>query len=76
MSSVTDGICQSCFVRVRPQVFQEIKLASKLHYCSNCKRLLFHEPTVEALAAEQSGAGSPEAHPSPEGAEAVNGGAV
>lgn len=46
IAKAVDGVCQSCFVRVRPQVFQEIKLASELHSCSNCKRLLYFEPTL------------------------------
>ena len=51
LSKAEDGICQSCFVRVRPQGFQEVKLAIKIHYCSNCKRLLYHQPSLERMAA-------------------------
>ena len=74
LSKAVDGVCQSCYVRVRPQVFQEIKLATKLHSCSNCKRLLYHEPTVRPETAgegDQPGA-QPGAHP----VEVVDGGAV
>jgi predicted nucleic acid-binding Zn-ribbon protein len=39
-------LCQSCHVRVRPQVYQEIKQASKIHACSNCRRVLYHEPAL------------------------------
>jgi len=51
LSRAEDGVCQSCFVRVRPQGFQEVKLALKIHYCSNCKRLLYHEPSLKRMAA-------------------------
>jgi len=79
LSKAEEGICQSCFVRVRPQGFQEIKLAIKVHYCSNCKRLLYHEPTLlpppeveeDAPAGEEAGT-PPEA--GPDKVEAVNGG--
>ena len=67
LSRALDGICQSCFVRVRPQVFQEIRQAQKVHACSNCRRLLYHEPTLEPKPGPQDSANE---------IEAVNGGAV
>jgi hypothetical protein len=74
LSRAVDGVCQSCFVRVRPQGFQEIKLALKLHFCSNCRRLLFHEPSLaDAPPAEGP---SPAEAQSPDPVEAVDGGAV
>jgi predicted nucleic acid-binding Zn-ribbon protein len=75
MSKADDGVCQSCFVRVRPQGFQEVKLALKIHYCSNCKRLMFHEPSLKRMAAAQSG---DEASPGSgtDQIEAVDGGAI
>lgn len=42
ISLVEGESCQSCFVRVRPQVVQEIKRGKKLHSCGNCKRFLYH----------------------------------
>jgi predicted nucleic acid-binding Zn-ribbon protein len=60
------GTCQSCYVRVRPQVFQEIKAAVAVHSCESCKRFLYH-PSLKASAAGPS---------SSEGVEAANGGAV
>ena len=65
-----DGqVCQSCFVRIRPQVFQEIKLGTRIHACGNCRRLLYHEPSLRAVSAERS-AGAPRE------LGAVNGGTV
>ena len=52
-----DGTCQACYVRVRPQAHQEIKLASRIHYCSNCKRFLYHERTLKP-APDASGVGA------------------
>jgi predicted nucleic acid-binding Zn-ribbon protein len=73
LGKVVDGVCQSCFVRVRPQGFQEIKLAIKIHGCSSCRRLLYHEPSLLEPAGAANGnaqaAGKDEI-------EAVNGGAV
>jgi len=77
LSKAEDGICQSCFVRVRPQGFQEVKLALKIHCCSNCKRLLYHEPSLSRLAAAKAEGGSGDSgDPNPNQIEAVDGGAV
>jgi predicted nucleic acid-binding Zn-ribbon protein len=77
LSKAEDGICQSCFVRVRPQGFQEVKLALKIHFCGNCKRLLYHEPSLSRLAAAQAeGGGGDSGEPNPDQVEAVDGGAV
>jgi predicted nucleic acid-binding Zn-ribbon protein len=56
MARAADGCCQSCYVRLRPQMFQEIRNASKIHYCSNCKRLLFHEPSLVPAAEKKEDA--------------------
>jgi len=58
LSRVQEGTCQSCFVRIRPQVFQEIKLSAAVHSCGNCRRFLFFEPGVQAAIAEIAGDGS------------------
>lgn len=68
LSKAIDGVCQSCFVRVRPQVFQEIRMTTKLHSCGNCKRLLFHEPSLKPAAAAEG------AKTGDDAVEAVNGG--
>ena len=65
LTQADNGTCLSCFVRVRPQVFQEIKLASKIHSCSSCRRFLYFEPVLRTNPAS--------AEPN---VEAVNGGAV
>lgn len=68
LSRADNGTCQSCFVRVRPQKFQEIRQALAVHSCDNCRRFLYFEP---ALAAPADGPPVPRAS-----VEAVNGGAV
>ncbi len=60
LSKAENGVCQCCFVRVRPQVFQEIKQAAEVHTCSSCRRFLYHEPALRDQA----------------GVKAVDGGAV
>jgi predicted nucleic acid-binding Zn-ribbon protein len=79
LSKADNGTCMSCFVRVRPQMFQEIKLATAVHTCGNCRRFLYFapslpaEPTKKAEADINDGGVSDSA---PSGAQAVNGGAV
>jgi predicted nucleic acid-binding Zn-ribbon protein len=70
---VEDGMCQACYVRVRPQVAQEIRLASHIHACTQCRRFLYHEPTLRP-AAPTDPATSPDNNTP--GAEAMDGGAV
>lgn len=71
LANTEDGTCQACFVRVRPQGFQEVKLASKIHFCGNCKRLLYHEAT---LCAETSARIADAPAPTP--VEATDGGSA
>lgn len=67
LSKAENGTCLSCFVRVRPQVFQEIRLASKIHTCDSCRRFLYHEPSLRENPEPTSTGGE---------VEAVNGGSV
>jgi hypothetical protein len=65
-------LCQSCFVRVRPQVFQEIRAASRIHNCGQCRRFLYYEPALRpGPTAEQ-----PDGEAGQAGVETANGGAV
>jgi predicted nucleic acid-binding Zn-ribbon protein len=68
LSKAENGTCLACFVRVRPQMFQEIKLATKIHSCGSCRRFLYYEPVLRPA----SEGGTQDAS----SVEAVNGGAV
>lgn len=41
-----DGTCAACYVRIRPQMIQEIKRSDQIHSCGSCKRFLYHETIV------------------------------
>lgn len=69
-----DGTCQACWVRVRPQVFQEIRLASAIHHCSSCGRFLFVESSLEPSSDET--VARPPASQGEGGVEASDGNAV
>jgi uncharacterized protein len=64
-------LCQSCFVRVRPQVFQEIRAGSKIHNCGQCRRFLYHEAALNSGSSSQLADEGGQA-----GIETANGGAV
>jgi len=69
LAKVEAGTCEACYVRIRPQVCQEIKVVSKIHRCSSCARFLYHEPSlIEKKPAPVADAGG--------SVEAVNGGPV
>ena len=55
MAKAVDGTCQACYVRVRPQAYQEVKLASAIHYCGSCKRILYHQRVIDNMAGVTTG---------------------
>jgi hypothetical protein len=53
-----DGLCTECRVRLRPQVFSEIRRNDAIRQCDNCQRIVYHVPKP---AAAGDGAGPPSA---------------
>ena len=41
MAAAVEERCQVCMVRIRPQVFHELKLGDK-HNCASCTRILYY----------------------------------
>ena len=41
MAEIKDEICLSCFVRLRPQLCEDIKKQDDLHLCDSCHRILY-----------------------------------
>jgi predicted nucleic acid-binding Zn-ribbon protein len=69
--------CSACHVRLRPQVYQEIKQASKIHICGSCRRYLYFEAAMhKAPEAQTTEAPSQAMPPQSSEVETVNGGAV
>ena len=50
MAAAVDERCQVCMVRMRPQVFNEIRIGDVLHHCDSCKRILYFAETEGAPA--------------------------
>lgn len=42
LSRAKDELCQVCHVRLRPQMFQEIRTSDAFFQCENCSRILYH----------------------------------
>ena len=61
---VKDELCLGCRVKVRPQVFQEIRLGEGLRICETCGRYLYYDETLEN-APEPQPAPAADATPAP-----------
>jgi predicted nucleic acid-binding Zn-ribbon protein len=46
VAEVRDGRCLACQVRVRPQVFNELRRHEIIFQCESCQRILFHAGPV------------------------------
>lgn len=64
--------CSACHVRLRPQVYQEIRQASKIHMCGSCRRYLYSEAAFTSTPVSTT---APSPGPGSE-IKAMNGGAV
>src|SRR5258705_9032433 len=43
-TATRDGLCAACHVRLRPQVFQEIRRNDQIIQCASCNRILYFIP--------------------------------
>jgi predicted nucleic acid-binding Zn-ribbon protein len=48
LAEARDAICQECQMRIRPQLFQEIRRNDTIITCENCSRILFVTSPPEA----------------------------
>ena len=42
VAEARDGLCSVCHVRLRPQVFNEVRRSEGLHQCESCTRILYY----------------------------------
>jgi predicted nucleic acid-binding Zn-ribbon protein len=47
-----DGVCQACHVRMRLQIWVEVKRNEQLFQCESCSRVLYYEPPPPTVVAE------------------------
>ena len=48
LAEARDAICQECQMRIRPQLFQEIRRNDTIIQCENCSRILFVTAPTES----------------------------
>ncbi len=41
VAEAKDGICTICHVRLRPQVFNEVRRNEAIIHCDSCQRILY-----------------------------------
>ena len=47
VSAARDYVCEVCKVRIRPQVFQEIKKNDQIIACDACQRILYDPENLD-----------------------------
>ena len=50
VGEVRDGRCRSCQVRLRPQLYNDVRLNHRLIQCENCQRILYFQPEAKVAA--------------------------
>jgi predicted nucleic acid-binding Zn-ribbon protein len=53
VAEARDGLCTVCHVRLRPQVFNEVRRNDGLHQCDSCTRILYYVPAAASGTAPQ-----------------------
>jgi uncharacterized protein len=52
VAEARDAMCQTCHVKLRPQMWVELKLNDELFQCPSCLRILYYEPPPPTVVAE------------------------
>jgi predicted nucleic acid-binding Zn-ribbon protein len=52
VAEAKDGLCSVCHVRLRPQVFNEVRRNAAIIQCDSCSRILFFVPPIPAPTAQ------------------------
>jgi predicted nucleic acid-binding Zn-ribbon protein len=55
VAEAKDGICTICHVRLRPQVFNNVRRNDQIIQCDSCMRILYFVPTGPAAPADTVG---------------------
>ena len=54
MAEARDGLCTACHVRLRPQVFNDVRRNDSVIQCESCTRILYYVPAASAGSASQA----------------------
>lgn len=58
VAEVREGLCTACNVRLRPQVYNEVRTSETVMTCENCSRILYYIEPPNAQQAEGGGEGT------------------
>ena len=54
MAEARDGLCTVCHVRLRPQIFNDIRRNASIIQCESCSRILYFVPVPSPASPQQS----------------------
>ncbi len=54
VAEARDGLCTVCHVRLRPQMFNEVRRNDGLHQCDSCTRILYYVGPAAGSAPQPS----------------------
>ena len=52
VAEARDGMCQACHVRMRVQIWVEVKKNEQVFQCESCSRILYYEPPPPTVVVE------------------------
>jgi uncharacterized protein len=52
VAEARDGMCQLCHVKLRPQMYVDLKRNEQIVQCPSCSRILFYEPPPPTIVPE------------------------
>jgi predicted nucleic acid-binding Zn-ribbon protein len=52
VAEARDGVCEACHVKLRVQVWVEVRKNEQLLQCESCSRILYYEPPPPTVSAE------------------------
>jgi hypothetical protein len=52
LAEARDGMCQACHVRMRVQIWVEVRKNEQIFQCESCSRIYFYEPPPPVVVAE------------------------
>jgi predicted nucleic acid-binding Zn-ribbon protein len=52
VAAARDGMCQQCNVKLRPQMYVELKRNDTIQQCPSCSRILYYEAPVPTVSPE------------------------
>ena len=54
LAEAKDGLCSACHVRLRPQVYNEVRRNDSIIQCDSCTRILYFVPAPGVPASPQA----------------------